>query len=330
MSQQNGHHRHRGGHARRSKGARWCAAIALCLLAAACGRDNVNASTTNATPLSLAENLFSGGGESAQLQATLIEVGDLTTTCMAEAGFTWVAPPPPSGGMFAALGDESVARSPRALAETIGFGISTQWYPESELPSSLLGLKNATTKFVDPNIASVQEMSSTERAEYLTTLAGESLDGTSGCQGEAWLQASKSPTLVLYEHFGDDLAEATQQVLGDQRVAQASSKVAKCLGESGYGFYTLDEIEAYFESELLRIDELVETGADGSLTFEQAAIDGLGQLQEFELTMATTVADCRDLASYDDLVAAVSVEYLADALELVWGDVEQVLDLQNV
>lgn len=178
----------------------------------------------------------------------------LVAECMAAQGFEYVPIEPGQGMGISAYPGEGL--SPAAFVEEYGYGMATLFEESFISPEE--------NEFVDPNAATVEAMSETERLAWDTALFGsfeeqgpplpagdtgeeqatettvdeatvaESFYG-GGCEGEA-SEAVYAGQEDQFEEFNDLFEDYDERLRSDRRFVDAEAAWVSCMADEGYDF----------------------------------------------------------------------------------------------
>ena len=243
-------------------------AIAMAVLAAACGGNTAEEGEGQDNELSLSDFGVSTSRDDFNPRAMEMEVQEKIAECMTAEG--WDYKPYVSASVTGGLGfseyDEEEYR------KTYGFGIATQSLLHEERLKS-----QENDKAADPNAEITKGLSDDERAAYNTALHGEPISELTeeeleamteeeraeynarqsgaggGCYGEAWSQVV--PDDGFFEEFGDALEDVYKRASADPRVVKVEADWSACMAERGHAFASQLEMQQYLYGEDLFGDE---------------------------------------------------------------------------
>jgi len=241
--------------------------------------------------------------------------------CMSDAGFDYIPFVPSTVGF---IGPQD-SLSEIEFASTYGFGITTQWFSQTDLgiEDDLVGyddsLFGGDPFGADPNVAIVEALPASDRAEYEASLFGEGTETESvaasglpgGCQGEVYSE-SFNTSVAVAQAFGADLVALEEQALNDPSVIEFGEEVASCVAENGLAYSATENLNQRWEPKLYEVEGLVgyptddytaeefdALGEDGQLEVLQAPLDipdearkKLAALQAEEIELAMIVHEC--------------------------------------
>ncbi|QGQ18773.1 hypothetical protein GC089_05305 [Cellulomonas sp. JZ18] len=285
---------------------------AVALLLAGCtggdGDGGTAPSDTETGPLTAFFERVGGSMDSEDGKAQQRRIEELVAECMAEQGFEYTPAEPMDMGPVPGEGDVP-AWDTLEFAKTYGYGATTG----DELWGSGDG-----EEWVDPNQDYVSAMSETEQQAYWTALYGEMTEETldpeaeaevpdwteQGCTGAASHEASGA--MQIWEDPGlreamDEMNREFESLADDERVREATTEWARCVGEAGYDFATPQDAQnSIFEEYNAVMGFDAEPPAEGEAPPEpdQAALDAL---REKEIALATADRTCQDETGYADV-----------------------------
>ena len=303
---------------------------AILLVVAACGGTPSN-ETSRGTTSPIADFLhqpdFFGDERGAQELAITQERASeaKVAECMAELGFEYL---PRNVSDTILLDGDSEEFGSDEWTEKYGFGITTLYFSQGQVGPDLIGYDDSEFQAQiedDPNQAIVDAMSESEQAAYHEALWGDQdsfvfdetlsdeeieaqledqqVEGSGGCQGEAW---NDDPATRFYQEFGQELVALEAKIAADPRVVEVEREIADCVAERGLEYTPGVELWANFQPELKEIESSidysvfaeVEEGDEPALnSFEQPELSDeakaqLGELQAKEIDLAVAVNDC--------------------------------------
>jgi len=273
---------------------RLTAAIAMAVLAAACGgnaAEETEGTEGQEEELRLGDFGLVTSREDFNPRAMQMRVQEAIAECMTAEGWEYTPYVGASvgGGFGFAEYDEEEYR------KTYGFGIATQSLLIKEMLEAELD-----DKATDPNAEIVKGMGEDELAEYNTALYGEpvkelteeeleamteeelaelnarQMGGPGGCTEQAWSQAV--PAEAFLEEFGDALEDAFDRVSADPRIVKAEADWSACMAKRGHEFASQEEMYRYLYGDdpfggetsdyRKRVDEAGGNLGDGPFTVE--------------------------------------------------------------
>lgn len=312
------------------------ALLALTLGAAACGSQD--GETEAGAPSPIAEFLGQDDyfGDDAESQAKWAEQErereDKIAACMKEQGFEYI--PRDNSDFNFTNSPDGIDYDSREYVEKYGFGITTQWYPQSEVGPDLVGNlyedEFEEQEENDPNQAIMEALDDSTREAYQAALWGDpddfptfdpetmteeeleeasaSFDATpQGCEGEAWADDFNN---AFYQEFGDELNDLYESIEDDPRIAASQQEINECVADKGYdfdaGFSGYEKLFEMFQEDLQRIDEMV--GSSFEVGFEE---------QDFE-TMTEEEIDAiyNQPREFTDEAKALLAEIQAEEIEM--------------
>jgi hypothetical protein len=257
------------------------------------------------------------------------EFENLVQRCMQDEGFEYVpyvVDPSDWDHPF----EDAYALPPDEFAEQYGYGISTLYMAESDMPD-------------DPNEEIRRGLSQQALAEYERALYGD-MAGQESSEGEEWTpppledrgcydKASAQVWGDPYEDEGnirdphqefealmDDLWSIHERFMSDPRMEEPTENWRDCMAEAGHPFEALGEPEQEIwrrMDELQGLDEYMEideeaAGESGGATpvpFEPKEINpaDLEELQEYELAVAGADFRCKE-EHYNDIAEQVQYD----------------------
>lgn len=248
------------------------------------------------------------------------ETEEKIAACMAAEGFEYTPVDQSQAityrsdsGELAYFSDEWVAK--------YGFGITTQRFAQSAVGPDLAGYDDQAmgqeSVFVDPNQEYQESLSDAERTAYQEALWGDMMEpaeedtateqsasavetgkGTympSGCQNEAWAEASVG-AMAFYEEFGDELEGLYEQLEADSRVRAFRDEVAACVAEQGLEYTTMEDLYSRWDSQLSQLDSMSGdpfegTELDPAEMTEEELNDFFQQAEKLDPDQLATLAD---------------------------------------
>ena len=242
-------------------------------------------------------NFEDGEADFARLQA---EAEVLTVQCMAELGFEYI---PQDTSNFAVFAQEQTVdgleRDSDEWIEKYGFGITTEWFPQSMVGPDLVGFPDegfpgspgSPDDFPqDPNEEYINSLSPTAQQAYFEALHGAFPDfdpslseeeqnevfanfEPSGCSFESQEQVFNNgfDDQGFSEAFGDQLDDLFEQVEADPRIVAAMSEVSTCVADRGQVFN--GEMNDVFDRFFEQVSEIGNNGPFGSDPFVEAGLD---------------------------------------------------------
>jgi hypothetical protein len=194
---------------------------------------------------------------------------ELIRTCMAKEGFDYIPAMPPEGS-FQVMGPENEEERVR----TQGFGITTWYGNEDQFDPGI--------EWEDPNQATIEAMSDSEREAYYAALYGteeEQMEGATtetdpetgeeytvvegfgaGCEGEASeeIYGDQAATQDLWEQLQPDMETMYERVQADPRIVEANQEWSGCMAEAGFDYENRDTMfQTIFEDFQQRLDEII-------------------------------------------------------------------------
>lgn len=172
----------------------------------------------------------------------------LVAECMAGQGFDYVPIEPGQEMGVASWPGEGL--SPAEFTEQYGYGMATLFEESMVAPEE--------REVVDPNAATVEAMSETERLAWDTALygmpeeqepppAGEGGEVTitesfygGGCEGEA-SEAVYGGQEEQFEEFNELFEDYDERLRSDRRIVDAEASWVACMAEEGYDFAAVED-----------------------------------------------------------------------------------------
>lgn len=242
----------------------------------------------------------------------MMEVEEVTASCMAEAGFEYT-PVDQTQGMGVDLGEElDVEWGTKEFAEQYGYGQTTDPWGSLEQPVE-------EQEWIDPNADYVEAMSETEREAYYAALYGnpedqEYVEGeepvewdwtTAGCSGfaqhEVYGDGMMGGAGDEFAALEEEMGRMWESVDSDPRMVDVTQKWAACMADAGKpGYAAIYDAEEEFSLKVQAIYE--EAWGDGSgmeteedwQAAEEAVQEQLKDLQAEEIEIATIDYGCRE------------------------------------
>gem|GEM_PF-3405011 len=249
-------------------------------------------------------------------------IEDRIVECMAQHGFDYR---PQTAPLVGVPSDDGLPYLSDEWIGTFGFGVSTLWFAQSDLPPGLRG-RSSAQRPLDPNEQIRGSLGESELEEYMRALDGDPvilLDATEedfaefqnqppdGCRQQAAMQI-RSDSAAFVAQFGEDLADLERRFNADPRVVDYDRLVSACVAASGYSWQQGENPRARFEPMVQELigasgdDPFAEAGLDpstmsqdeieqflrGLTTLGPDKLEQLAQVQSLEIELATTVQRC--------------------------------------
>lgn len=286
-------------------------------------------------------NFEDNEAEFARLQA---EAETLTAQCMAELGFEYT--PQDISDLVFFSPDQTVnglERDSDEWIEIYGFGITTEWFPQSVVGPDLLGFPDETFpggpespgEFQDPNQEYIDSLSPTAQEAYFQALHGTfpDFDPTlseeeqeevfanfepGGCSFESQQEVFSGgfDDQAFFEAFGDQLDDLFQQVEAHPRIVEVMSGVSECVADRGLTFSgQMDDVFDRFFEQVSMIgnvgpfgegDPFVEAGLDPETMTEEEINDFLANLEPPMLSPEDQATLARLQAEEIELAVAIN------------------------
>ncbi len=215
---------------------------------------------------------FNSDEAQAEFTAQATEAEEQIAACMAAEGFEYTPVDQGQYNFFDGEGEELPYFSEAWVAK-YGFGITTQWFGQSEVGTDLVGYDDAAfseaeDSFVDPNEAYVEGLPEAEQIAYYEALYGnepelpedateEDYDAAyenwepDGCANEAWSDFDGGFSGEgFYNEFGDELDALYERIEADPRVDAHNQEVSACVAEQGLEYTGMNDLYMRWEDEL--------------------------------------------------------------------------------
>ena len=232
------------------------------------------------------------------------EAERVTAQCMAELGFEYF----PRGDSSIMVFNEDTEELPYfspAWVEKFGFGVTTQWFPQSMVGSDLLGFPDEgfsgpeQDMEEDPNTQYMMSLSEGEREAYQEALYGLPPDfgpegpdedfafEPSGCQFAGFEEASgQGPGggIEFYRTFSDELDALQDRIEADPRVQQFKREIAACASAAGRNWVDEQDFRDQMERAMRDIgpdfdsDPFAEAGLDPETMTEREINEFFSQI----------------------------------------------------
>ena len=273
------------------------AALALGLLAAACGGDS-------ATTASVDVGTEAFGLTEEEFASTIEAVESDIADCMSEAGFEYV--PADVGTVEDA--QAAVRSEPGMSREEYkamwGFGVSTRF--DDPVREIALG----------ENLASIENLGEAERIAYEQTLFGEDAKATFAftLDEEDFSTTGGCTRTAVESHFTDEQLAGTfvnpkdALVSGDPRMVEAQDKWSACMSDAGFEYGDQDDIIGELEERFAAI-----VGESDPQALGGSEANALAALQADEVELAQLDLVC-SVEHLDPVEEVVEEELLGGAL----------------
>jgi len=223
--------------------------------------------------------------DEATLRQEQLEFERATAECMAKKGFEYTPIDPAQTVSVIPSGDE-FERGSTAWTNKYGFGVTTRWFPQSQV-GDLVGRADVgftQPVFVDPNQEYVEGLSEGERDAYYEALQGtfpefgpegpdeDFVFEPQGCQSEAFRNGTERDSNVqrFNQAFGDDVSALYERVEADSRMVAFQTEVSACVAEAGMEWTNRSDVYNRFQP---RLDELRPDASSQQAIFEAAGLD---------------------------------------------------------
>ncbi len=253
--------------------------------------------------------------------------------CMAGEGFTYIAYTPDPATLYVPV-EEGLDPESREFAARYGFGVSTQFYAQSDVGPGLLGHSGDGSGYAfeeNPNDVIRAELSAAELDAYEQAFWGPDsprfmssaeqaeleADGilvgrllaSHGCFGEAQ-RAIDGEAFDVLDVFAIEILTMTERAYSDERYLTHAASVERCVHEAGYDFYANQPAWAtlaHFDELLSEVDEMVGGDPFAELTDAELAALSPQEIDElFDVPRDVPDAAKGRLAEIQDLEVATA------------------------
>ncbi len=278
------------------------AAVAACLMLAACGGTSEEAETEDASaPASpLAEFMgdtvmFDSEDGEEQFAEQQRQINESVVACMAAEGWEYT-PENVEDTVFFDGGDaDGLEWGSREWTEKYGFGITTQMFPQETVGPELVGYADEGfggpgEEYEDPNGEYIQSLSESDSEAYYEDLYGsdpgpniteemtdEEMDAAfqeweenrviDGCYPQAEEEFYGPDD--FYTEFGDEMDDMWDQMMNDPRIVAAETSTAECVSDKGLTYSSMEDVYEDFYERVEPMQEQVWNSDMPDLTEEE-------------------------------------------------------------
>ncbi len=180
--------------------------------------------------------------------------------------------------------NEELPYGSKEWVEKYGFGVTTQWYPESMVAPEAVGYPDEGVggemeTHEDPNAAYLDSLTESEQDAYYEALHGdepeidesmteEEIDAAyedyepTGCYNTAWEEAfgGGQDLNTFYNTYGDEIEDMYTRMEADPRIVEAEEQVRSCVEGEGVTYVSETDAYEYFEPKLAELDNTLYGG----------------------------------------------------------------------